>query len=232
MRTLLLTHIAAGGLGLLSGYVALSATKGAPLHRRVGMLFVCVMSVMAVTGAAIALLANVAPAINVPSGVLTTYLVLTSLATVKPRRDVARWLDAASVVGAASIAVACLALAAAVMAGGGRDAGLAYPLVLFAGVSVAAAAGDLRVLRHGPVQGRRRLFRHLWRMCFALFIASIAFYLGPGRVPEMLRIPVLLATAVLLPVAAIAVWQWRLRDTARRAGRVVTGTPATADPTG
>ena len=31
---ILLVHIVAGGLGLLSGYVALSAAKGATLHRK------------------------------------------------------------------------------------------------------------------------------------------------------------------------------------------------------
>jgi len=41
---------AAGGLGLLSGYAALSVTKGAALHRKIGMLFVCAMLTLAVTG--------------------------------------------------------------------------------------------------------------------------------------------------------------------------------------
>jgi uncharacterized membrane protein len=47
MRTILFVHILAGGLGLVSGYVALYATKGATLHRKSGMLFVCVMTTMA-----------------------------------------------------------------------------------------------------------------------------------------------------------------------------------------
>ena len=39
----LLVHFLAGGLGLVFGYVALSAAKGAPLHRKSGMLFVYAM---------------------------------------------------------------------------------------------------------------------------------------------------------------------------------------------
>ena len=50
MRLTLLVHILAGGLGLVSGDVALSAVKGARLHRKSGMLFVyflCIVDVSA-----------------------------------------------------------------------------------------------------------------------------------------------------------------------------------------
>ena len=40
---ILLVHILTASLGLLSGYIALSVAKGAPLHRKIGMLFVCVL---------------------------------------------------------------------------------------------------------------------------------------------------------------------------------------------
>ena len=39
MRMTYLVHIVAGCLVVLSGYIALYATKGATLHRRSGMLF-------------------------------------------------------------------------------------------------------------------------------------------------------------------------------------------------
>ena len=67
MRMILFLHILTGGLGLLSGYVALSVTKGASLHRRSGMLFVCVMLTMALTGMVISTVEGVGPEINVPS---------------------------------------------------------------------------------------------------------------------------------------------------------------------
>src|ERR671914_462963 len=50
MRGILLAHVIAGGLGLISGYVALYAAKGATLHRKAGILFVSVMVTMAITG--------------------------------------------------------------------------------------------------------------------------------------------------------------------------------------
>ena len=217
MRMTLLVHIVAGALGLLSGYVALYATKGATLHRKAGMLFVCVMLTMAITGMLISAVEGVAPAINVPSALLVFYLVITSLSTVRPPAAAWRWLDSAAMWMACAIALGCFAFGFRAIVAGGREAGLAYPLFMFGLVSALASAGDRRVLRGGALRGAPRLVRHLWRMCFALFVASIAFFLGQGRVPEMLRHPVLLATGVLLPIVAMLYWRWRLR--ARPASR-------------
>jgi uncharacterized membrane protein len=58
----LLFHIAGGALGLVSGFVALYAAKGARLHRRSGMLFVYAMLATCAAGVAIAAGSGVAPA--------------------------------------------------------------------------------------------------------------------------------------------------------------------------
>ena len=211
MSTVLFVHIAAGGLGLVSGYIALASAKGGTLHRKIGMLFVYVMTTMAITGMLISAVEGVAPAINVPSALLTFYLVITSLATVRTPSPWSRRVDVAAMLIGAAIGLGCFVLAVAAMARGGREAGLAYPLVLFGAVATLASAGDRRALRDGGARGTRRLARHLWRMCFALFIASIAFFLGGNRVPTMFRIPAILASGVLLPIAAMSYWLWRIR---------------------
>jgi hypothetical protein len=211
MSAILPIHVLAGGLGLLSGYVALYASKGAPLHRRVGMFFVCVMLTMSITGMLISVVGGVAPAINVPLALLTFYLIVTSLFTVRPPAAGLRWLNGAGVVLAFGIALACVVLSFQAIGKGGAAAGLAYILLPFGAVSAAAGVGDRRMMRAGGLHGAPRLKRHLWRMCFALFIASIAFFMGQGRVPEAIRTPALLATGVLLPIAAMSYWLWRLR---------------------
>lgn len=211
MSTILPIHVLAGGLGLLSGYLALYAAKGAPLHRRVGMFFVCVMLTMSITGLLISAVGGVAPAINVPLALLTFYLIVTSLITVRPPAVGLRWLNGAGVVLAFAIALTCFGLAFQAIGRGGAEAGLAFILMPFGGVAMAAGIGDRRMIRAGGLQGAPRLKRHLWRMCFALFIASIAFFLGQGRVPEAIRTPALLAAGVLLPIAAMSYWLWRLR---------------------
>ncbi len=51
----LLTHIVAGGLGLISMIVPLMVAKGSALHRRAGWVFVVAMAMAAVTGLAMAI---------------------------------------------------------------------------------------------------------------------------------------------------------------------------------
>ena len=51
---------------------------------------------------------------------------------------------------------------------------------------ILAAAGDVRILRFGMPRGGPRLARHLWRMCFALFIAAGSFFSIRERVAKIL----------------------------------------------
>jgi hypothetical protein len=90
----------------------------------------------------------------------------------------------------------------AALARGGRESGLAYPLVMFGVVGLSAGAGDLRAMRSRALRGAPRLARHLWRMCFALFIAVLSFFIGQADVfPKPIRIRPLLA----LPMLAVLV---------------------------
>lgn len=83
---------------------------------------------------------------------------------------------------------------------------------MFGVVGLMAAAGDVRMIRAGGVQGPRRLRRHLWRMCFALYIASASFFLGQAdEFPEGIRIPALLAIPAFLPLLAMVFWLRRVR---------------------
>lgn len=224
---ILLVHILTASLGLLSGYIALSVAKGAPLHRKIGMLFVYVMLTMSLTGMLISAVEGVAPAINIPTALLTSYLVITSLTTVRPAAS--RRVDVAAMVMGLVVGLVGITLALAAIGKGGREVGMAYPLVLFGAIAFLASGGDRRVIRAGGLRGAPRLARHLWRMCLALFIASIAFFLGPDRVPAMIRTTALRAAGMLLPILAMTYWLWRIR--ARRVVRGVAGvgpTQATA----
>jgi hypothetical protein len=212
MRLTLLIHVLAGALGLLSGYVALAVSKGAPAHRKAGMLFVYVMVTMATTGAVVSAASNIAPAINIPTALLAFYLVITGMTTVGAPAGWSKRFDVAAMLFGFGTALVCAGFIVYSLGQGGAGAGMAYPLALFGGVALAAAIGDRRVIRGGALRGAPRLMRHLWRMCFALFVSSIAFYLGPDRLPEALQHPAFRATGVLLPVAAIAYWKWKLRS--------------------
>jgi hypothetical protein len=172
------------------------------------MLFVFAMLPMAVTGLLISAVEGVAPAINIPSAMLTFYLVITALTTVRPRTGGSTRLDMAGMLMASAVGLTCVALAFAAIARGGRGAGLAYPLFLFGAIGLLASAGDLRMMRAGGLQGAARLRRHLWRMCFALFIAALAFFSSARRVPAPGLLRALPVLAILL---TMLYWFWRLR---------------------
>jgi len=211
MQLTLLIHVVAGALGLLSGYVALAVAKGAPAHRKAGMLFVYVMVTMSITGAVVSAGRGIAPAINIPTALLTFYLVMTGMTAVGAPAGWSRRMDVAAMWFGVATALVCAVFIVYSIGQGGAAAGMAYPLVMFGAVAAAAANGDRRMIRDGALKGAPRLRRHLWRMCFALFVSSIAFYLGPDRLPLVLRNPAFRAAGVLLPIAAIAYWRWKLR---------------------
>ncbi len=213
MRSLYALHIAAGSLGLLSGYIALFAGKGAPIHRRSGRVFVYTMLTMAVAGFVIAVTRGVAPRINVPAALLTSYLVITSLTTVRPLATGSRLVSLSGTVVALGVGLTMLALGIdGVVNGGTRSGMLAIPFFMFGVVGVVGGIGDLRLMRSGPLRGTARLARHLWRMCFALFIAALSFFIGQAKViPEPLRIRPLLGVPVLLVLVMMFYWLWRVR---------------------
>jgi hypothetical protein len=215
-------HVTAGVIAIVAGFTALYAFKGGTLHRKSGTISACAMLVMSLSGAVMAV-GRPGAAINIPAGLVTAYLVITSLATVRPAAS--RRVDVVAMLMGLVVGLVCIALALVAIGKGGREAGMAYPLVLFGAVAFLATGGDLRVIRAGGLRGTPRLARHLWRMCFALFIASIAFFLGPDRVPAMIRTPALRAAGVLLPIFAMGYWLWRVR--ARRAVRGVAGVGTT-----
>ncbi|CAN5244822.1 hypothetical protein BH23GEM2_BH23GEM2_24430 [soil metagenome] len=213
MRTMLVIHIAAGGLGLLAGYIALCAPKGAALHRQAGMLFVYAMLAMALFGGVITVARSVAVAINLPAALISAYLVITSLATVRTPAVGSRWLNSAAMLLALTVAVTCLAFGLeAIATGRGREGMPAFPFFMFGVVGLVGAIGDIRMMRSGPLRGTRRIARHLWRMSFALFIAAMSFFIGQMKViPEPIRIPALLALPVLAVLVTMLYWLWRVR---------------------
>ncbi len=217
-----LPHVVAGGVALVAGYVALSATKGATLHRKSGLVFGYAMLIMALSGAMIAAIGRTEG--SVIAGLLTSYFVLTGMVTVRRpaawsvRVDVGLMMLALGV-GTVSLALGFVTLTSPT---GTMDGLPPFPFFMFGVTGLLASVGDMRVLRSGGVHGTARLVRHLWRMCWALWIAAASFFLGQAdEIPEMLRVPALLAIPVVIPILAMLYWLWRLR--ARRTLRGIVG---------
>ena len=210
-------HILAGGLALVFGYVALYATKGATLHRKSGMLFVYAMVTMSLSGALMDALKTSRISINVVAGLLTFYLVTTALLTVRNGLRESRWIDATAMLFALTVSVLAFKAGFALSRSGRPEAA---PSFMFGIVGLLAAAGDIRMMRAGGIQAPRRIARHLWRMCFAMWVAAASFFWGPpDRVPEAFRIPALQAVAVLAPIVVMLYWLVRVR--VKRTSRVI-----------
>jgi uncharacterized membrane protein len=220
--TLLPLHIAAGSVAIVAGFVAIVALKGARLHRKSGMVFVYAMVILSLTGAVIAALK--AGRISAAQGVLTFYLVTTALLTVQQRVRQFRWIDAGAMLLALTVGLyeASLAFEALNSPKRSLDGVPVGMIFLFATVGLSAALGDVRMLLGRRLEGAPRIARHLWRMCFALFIASGSFFLGQAKViPTPIRIYPLLAIPALLPLVLMLYWLARLSLTQWHRRRVL-----------
>ena len=221
-----LIHIAAGLLALVAGAVALYAAKGSPLHRKSGMLFVVAMLTM--TSTAVFMAAFLRPnRVNVVAGVLTFYLVSTALLTVKRPVEQIRGLATGFmlIAFAASAFAFWLAFAALASADGRIDHIPSPPLFLFGTVGLLAAIGDARLLSARGIEDARRIARHLWRMTFAMWIATASFFLGQAKFfPEPLRKSGLQAIPVVLVLLLMFYWLGR---TLRKRPRPIPASPAT-----
>ena len=219
--TILPLHVVAGALALITGAVTLYAVKGGTLHRKSGMIFVCAMLAMSASGAVIASLhPNWA---TVLQGVLTVYLVTTGLLTVR-RPSGSRSIEVGAMLVALTVGVTHIAFGfEALRSPTGTKYGYPPPLFfIFGPLALVAALGDLRMIRAHGLHGRHRLARHLWRMCFGLFIATASFFLGQAKIiPAPIRIFPVLTVLALFPLAVMLYWLVRIRI--GRRPRIVVG---------
>jgi uncharacterized membrane protein len=214
---LLPVHIAAGGLAIILGATALAAAKGGWLHRRSGLLFVYAMLTMGISGSILALSQRWTNA-NALGGFTSAYFVITALTVVRPVSAWTRRLDVTALSLAFALAAIEIGAGGYALANGRStiDGAPVFMLFFLASIVASAGAGDMRVMRSGPRRGAPRLRRHLWRMCFALFIAAGSFFSIRSRVarilPEPFTTPLMRALPVVLIFVAMFYWMWRVRS--------------------
>jgi hypothetical protein len=217
-------HIAAGMLALLSGTMAVAMRKGGARHASAGIWFAVAMLVLGVTASVLEPFRS--PPGSPIGGIMVCYFVATSWMTAR-RRDGAT--------GKFEI-VACVAAlgTAAIMAWGGftgatTPAG-SGPVFALAGLCLLAGLGDLKAILRKKLTTAQRLSRHLWRMCFAFFIATGSFFLGQQDVmPSAVRGSPILFFLAFAPFAIMAFWLVRLRF-ATVVGRLSLRVPVATSP--
>jgi len=222
---LLLVHIWAGIVALPSGAAAMIFRKGSRGHVVAGKVFVGSMLTMAVLATCLAI-ARKQPS-NIGAGLLTFYLIGTAWLTARRgERETSRFDWAALLIPLALGTLLWVYGIKVLRSGADSVGGAPVGMMFFMGsIMLLAAAGDVRMLLRGGVAGTKRIARHLWRMCFGLFIAAGSFFLGGNNRPLRLlsRVglgqklsPAVFGTGLyivlsLLPLLLLIFWLIRVR---------------------
>lgn len=212
LSPILLFHICGGTLGVLSGTVAIFLRKGSRRHAIAGTVFVISMLALGASGAYMAIL-KMQPG-NILGGLFTCYLVATSWIAAKRqqvRTSIFDW-GALLLVSALTAVELTLGLEAATSPTGMKYGYPPGPYFLIGSVALIAATGDIRMLvRHG-ISGTQRIARHLWRMCFAFFIASASIFLARAHLfPAFMRKTGTLYLLSFFPLILMIFWLTRIR---------------------
>jgi hypothetical protein len=212
LSPILALHICAGALGLLSGTVAISVRKGSRNHAAAGIVFSVSMLILGATGTYIAITKS-QPG-NIIGGLVTIYMIATAWMAGR-RRDVGIGIfDWVAPMFAFFVGTGCIVYgfqAANGLTHDGVPAGMKF---FFGFVILLAAAGDIRMLVRGGIAGSQRIARHLWRMCFGLFIASGSFFMGRQRIfPEFVQKSGVLIFLTVMPLLLLVFWLIRVRTT-------------------
>jgi hypothetical protein len=180
---ILLLHILAGTLALPSGAAAILFRKGSRGHILAGRVFVGSMLTMASAATYLGIVKH--QNANVTAGILTFYLITTAWLTARQRDgESSPWNWPAMLIPLTVGLLSWRNGISVLRSGHTSQGGVPVGMMFFMGsICLLAAAGDVRMLLRGGVSGTKRLARHLWRMCYGLFIASGSFFLGGNNRP-------------------------------------------------
>jgi len=224
---ILLLHICAGTLGCCSGFVAVFLRKGSRRHGLAGKFFVMSMLCLAASGVYMAV-AKSQPG-NILGGTVTFYLVATAWWTARHKDGKPRVFDWGAllvILTLASVEVT-YGIQAAISPSGTKYGYPPAPYFFLGSVAVLATVGDIRMLVRGGIAGTQRIARHLWRMCFAWFIASASIFLArPHLFPKAMQRAGVLYFLTVLPLLLLIFWLIRVRFRNAYQARPVTAASA------
>lgn len=213
MNALMAIHIGAGLLTLPAGTVAAAAAKGGNLHTKAGTLFFASMLVLGITAALLEPF-RVPPGSPV-DGLLVCYFVITSWVAARKRDGKTGFFEILACLAALGAAVFLIWGA---LANGKTTPAGPGPVYAFALVCLTAGLLDLNAILRRKLDPAQRIRRHLWRMCFAFFIATGSFFLGQQDVlPDALRGSPLLFVLAFAPFGVMTFGLVRVRGAAKTA---------------
>ena len=219
VTSILILHIGAGSIAMLSGVAALSVRKGERLHRVFGTVFLVCMLTMAVMATSLAIWIQQWG--NATAGVFAFYLVATGWMTVRRKEGTVGRFEVGAMIVAfgGTIAAFIFGLIALVDPRTIPAGSPVQAIFVLAGVLGFAAVMDLRVIRRGGISGVQRIARHVWRMCLGFANAWVSFYgqvfLRKVHLPAFLHHSPLLYIPIVAPLLLLAFWVMRVRFTDR-----------------
>jgi hypothetical protein len=170
------------------------------------------MMTLAASGVYLALMKH--QTANFLGGMFTGYLVATAWKTARRKNEETGMFDWVALV--VVLAVGATDITYGLEAGnsptGLKDGDSAGMYFFLASLAALAAAGDVRMLVRGGVTGVQRLARHLWRMCYAQFIAAVSIFLARKALfPALLQKTGALYFLSFLPLLVMIFWLFRVR---------------------
>ena len=208
---ILVFHICAGTIGLLSGAVGIAVRKGSRQHRVAGNVFFVSMLSLAVSAVYLSFMKHQIS--NVFGGTLTFYMVATAWLTARRREGGTGIFDYVALLVALAVGVCEVTYGSeAALSPTGLKDGYSPGVYFGSGfVALLAVTGDVRMIVRGGIFGAQRIARHVWRMCIALFVASGSFFLGQQQVfPAAVRNTPILPILTFLPIVIMIFWLLRV----------------------
>ena len=220
---LLWAHILGGAVGIVTGAVTLASRKGQTVHRTIGWIFVWAMATAYATGAGVAPFLETGQRPNFVAGIMALYLLVSGVMAARLGEVKAGTPEVLGLLMALTLVVTGVIFMqmGAASPSGTVDGSPPQAFVLFIVAGTLAAAGELHVLVRRRLSRVSRIARHLWRMCFSLFIASGSCFLGQQQVfPPTIQESALLPILAFAPLPVMLFWLAKVRfdDWRRRSG--------------
>lgn len=184
---LLIFHILAGSISIVSGFIAMSSRKGKKSHTKAGSIFLIAMLAMCLSGAALSIWSAIT--ITLLVSLLTLYLVATAWRASARFKQTVSWADAIGFILVSSIAVSFFYhghLASVSPTGTIDNISIgSTPYFVFGFLSLFAGLRDLSFILKTKRSIKQAQPAHIWRISIALFISTSSFFTGNPQVfPE------------------------------------------------
>lgn len=160
-------HAPAGTVVLVSAVVAMFVAKGGATHRKAGSCFTASMMIMLVSGIAAAYLKESID--DMMLGALVMYTVITAWLTVHHKKNETGLPEVVALIWIVGFAITAFSISL-----GWREVEAPIVYLVWGGLAILCALGDIRNLYQSGFSGTQRIIRHVWRIGFSLVWAALA----------------------------------------------------------